>query len=104
MEFFEACGSFIVEHPIPVLAALVILNVLSFCLYLADKIKAKRGLWRIPESTLILSAWLFGGLGAVAGMYIVRHKTKHIKFVILVPLAFVVQAIFLILSLSALLF
>lgn len=54
-----------------------------------DKKKAERSKWRIKESTLILSAFLFGGIGSFAGMQVFRHKTKHIKFQVLVPVAVV---------------
>ena len=60
-------------------------------MYIADKRKAKKGRWRTPESTLILLAFAGGSVGALAGMYVFRHKTKHWKFRILVPLAFVVH-------------
>jgi len=61
-------------------------NLLAFALYGADKRKAKRGTWRIRESTLLLVAALGGSAGALLGMELFRHKTKHWKFKILVPL------------------
>ena len=64
---------------------LIIVNLISFSLYGLDKLKAKKGLWRIRESTLLLVAGLGGSLGALLGMEIFRHKTKHWKFKILVP-------------------
>lgn len=64
---------------------LLVLNLAAFVLYGLDKGKAKRGAWRIPEATLLLVA-LFGPLGALLGMELFRHKTKHWKFKILVPL------------------
>lgn len=52
-----------------------------------DKRKSiKRG-WRIPERTLIFIAFIGGALGSFLGMHIFRHKTKHMKFIILIPLA-----------------
>ncbi len=68
------------------LAVLLLVNVLAFALYGIDKLKAKKGAWRIPESTLLLVAFLGGSLGALLGMELFRHKTKHAKFRILVPL------------------
>ena len=61
-------------------------NLLAFALYGIDKGKAKRGAWRIRESTLLLAALLGGSAGALLGMELFRHKTKHWKFKILVPL------------------
>lgn len=66
-------------------------NVVVFAVYAIDKYKAKRNKWRIPEKTLILLAFLGGAYGALAGMYMIRHKTKHLKFQILVPLAAVLN-------------
>ncbi len=68
------------------LVLLAAMNLLAFALYGIDKLKAKRGAWRIPESTLLLVAFLGGSLGAFLGMELFRHKTKHAKFKILVPL------------------
>ena len=65
---------------------LAIINAISFILMLADKYKAKKNLWRIPEATLMGFAAAGGSIGALAGMYLVRHKTKHLKFTIGVPI------------------
>lgn len=62
------------------LPILAILSLLAFILYGADKHKAKRGLWRIPEKTLLLASFLGGALGGLAAMQIFRHKTKHWYF------------------------
>ena len=69
-----------------ILLLLVAVNLVSFTLYGLDKLKAKKGLWRIRESTLLLIAVLGGSLGALLGMEVFRHKTKHAKFKVLVPL------------------
>ena len=69
-----------------ILLLLIAVNLVSFALYGLDKVKAKRGLWRIRESTLLLVAALGGSLGALMGMELFRHKTKHWKFKILIPL------------------
>ncbi len=63
-------------------------NLLVFFLYGLDKQKARRGQWRISERMLMGSAILMGGLGALYGMKLFRHKTKHMKFRVGVPLAF----------------
>ncbi len=68
-----------------ILLYLLIVNALAFLLMLADKRKAQKKLWRIPESTLLLSAAIGGSIGALAGMYTFRHKTKHLKFTLGVP-------------------
>lgn len=72
-------------------AILILWNLVVFIIYAADKRRAAQGRWRIKEATLIGSAFLMGGVGAFLGMKILRHKTKHAKFVVLVPLAVVVN-------------
>ena len=64
---------------------LVIINAAGFGLMLADKHKAKKNLWRIPEATLMGAAALGGSIGARLGMYTVRHKTRHKKFTLGIP-------------------
>ena len=54
-----------------------------------DKLKAKKNKWRIPEGTLLLLCFLGGGVAGLLGMSLFRHKTKHLKFQILVPLSIV---------------
>ena len=64
---------------------LLLINAAAFFLMLADKHKAKKHRWRIPERTLIGSALLGGSIGALAGMYLFRHKTRHLKFTLGIP-------------------
>lgn len=70
---------------------LIIINASAFLLMLIDKQKARRGAWRIPEATLLASAILGGSAGALAGMYCFRHKTRHVKFSLGIPLILAVQ-------------
>ncbi len=62
------------------LAFIALMSVISFFLYGADKSKAKRGAWRIKESVLLGFGFFGGAIGAIAGMEIFRHKTKHWYF------------------------
>lgn len=101
MEILKFFGEYIIQYPLIVLGILVLMNLIALIAYVSDKRKAKKGKWRTPEATLIAFAWLFGSVGALIGMYGFRHKTQHIKFILLVPLAFVVQSAFLILSIYA---
>ena len=83
---------------------LLLINAAAFVLMLADKIKAKKNRWRIPERTLIGSAILGGSIGALVGMYTFRHKTKHLKFTLGIPAILIAQialAIFLIMKIGA---
>ena len=68
-----------------ILLLFVAVNLVSFALYGLDKLMAKKGLWRIRESTLLLIALLGGSVGALLGMEVFRHKTKHWQFKVLVP-------------------
>ena len=72
-----------------ILLAILAWNVIVFFLYAADKSRAKRAARRISERTLILSALCLGGAGAMAGMSLLRHKTQHTNFKILVPIGLI---------------
>lgn len=74
-----------------ILIGLAVWNAIVFLVYAYDKSSSAKRQWRIPESTLILLALAGGGLGAFLGMYVIRHKTRHLKFKLVVPLALVVQ-------------
>lgn len=76
-----------------IITYLILVNAVAFVLMLADKHKAKKGAWRIPEATLIGSALLGGSIGAIAGMNLFRHKTKHPKFFIGLPLILALQIV-----------
>ncbi len=70
---------------------LIAVNVLGFALMGMDKAKARRGAWRIPEKALFLTALLGGSVGAYLGMFAFRHKTKHLSFVLGLPLILLLQ-------------
>ena len=70
---------------------LLLINALGFLLMLIDKWKAKHNRWRIPEATLMGVAAIGGSIGSPLGMYTFRHKTKHIKFTLGIPLILAVQ-------------
>ena len=72
---------------------LLLINIAAFALFGADKKKARRGDWRISEKALFLSAVLGGSLGALIGMRLFHHKTKHWYFVIGIPAILVLQII-----------
>ncbi len=74
---------------------LVFMNLLSFLLFYVDKQRAIRHEWRISEKTLFLSAIAGGSVGAIAGMYVFHHKTRHWYFVIGMPAILVVHAVIL---------
>ena len=75
------------------LVYLLIVNAAGFLLMLVDKIKARKNLWRIPEATLMTVAAIGGSIGAIAGMNLFRHKTKHAKFYIGLPVILTLQVV-----------
>lgn len=84
-----------------ILLYLLIINAIGFVLMLVDKHKARKNLWRIPEATLMTAAALGGSVGCLIGMYTVRHKTRHLKFTLGIPLILAAQvalALFLLLK------
>lgn len=78
-----------------ILLYLIVINALGFGLMLVDKYKARKNLWRIRESTLLLVAVLGGSIGSLIGMYTVRHKTRHLKFTLGIPVILAVQILLL---------
>ena len=70
---------------------LVLVNLWAFALMWFDKRRAGTGGRRIRERTLFLSALLGGSLGAVLGMRLFRHKTRHWYFVWGMPLILLAQ-------------
>jgi uncharacterized membrane protein YsdA (DUF1294 family) len=77
-------------------ANLGLMNLLAFYMFWLDKRNARKRRWRIPENTLLGVAFIGGSLGALLGMYIFRHKTKHWKFKILIPLFLMLHILILI--------
>lgn len=73
------------------LVYLLLINAAGFAVMLADKLKAKRGAWRIPEATLMTIAAIGGSIGSLIGMYLFRHKTRHPKFTVGIPVILVLQ-------------
>lgn len=71
----------------------IIINVIGFLVMYIDKQKAKKGKWRIPEKTLFIITALGGWIGTIAGMYLFRHKTQKIAFVIGFPTIAILEII-----------
>ena len=76
---------------------LAVVNLAAFALMGVDKRRAERGAWRIPERTLFLPAILGGSPGAILGMQVFRHKTRHRQFMIGMPLILLVQLVIVVL-------
>lgn len=67
------------------------INVTALLLCAVDKACARKNVWRVPETTLLLSAALGGSGGLLMGMLVLRHKTRHKQFVMGVPALLIVQ-------------
>lgn len=78
----------------PLWAALGLMNLVTFIVYAYDKhiARQQKGKRRVPERTLLLLAFLGGCVGAALGMSLCRHKTKQMRFLILVPLSVLLWA------------
>ena len=61
----------------------VIMSILTTLIYIVDKIKAINNKYRIKERTLLVFSFLFGSVGGLFSLYVIRHKNRHIKFVVL---------------------
>ena len=61
-------------------AFIFLMSLVAFILYGVDKRKAKKELWRIPEAVLLNFGFFGGAIGALLGMKMFRHKTKHWYF------------------------
>lgn len=79
---------------------LTIINLIGFFSMGIDKYKAIHHKWRIPENTLFIMAIIGGSIGSILGMQLFRHKTKHPRFVIGMPVILILQVLITILQIS----
>ena len=70
---------------------LLAVNVLAFILYGVDKKRARNREWRISEKTLIGIAVIGGSIGAILGMHVFHHKTRHWYFRFGLPVILIIQ-------------
>ena len=68
-----------------------IINLFAIFLMKYDKVKAINNQYRVSEKTLFLIALILGGIGRYIGMYLFRHKTKHVKFTVGIPLIIILN-------------
>ena len=85
--------SVMLQIPIIILSYLVVINLIAFVLYGIDKKRAIRNEHRIRESVLLWIARLGGAIGSWLGIKIFRHKTKHTKFRLVVPLWMIIWVV-----------
>ena len=70
---------------------LILINALALLLMRADKQKARRRQWRIPEALLFGTALLGGSAGAVLGMLLFAHKTRKPLFSVVLPVVLILH-------------
>lgn len=70
---------------------LLVINAVAFIVYGIDKLKARKGRWRISEATLLLLALVGGSIGSWLGMKVWHHKTMHRKFQYGLPVILLLQ-------------
>ena len=74
-----------------ILYYLLFINLFACIITAVDKYKATHQKWRIPEKVLMLVTILGGSVGMYLTMRIIHHKTRHKKFMIGIPIIFVLQ-------------
>lgn len=72
---------------------LLCISLIAIVYTIADKIKAKKGKWRVSEATLFLLSLLGGSVAMYITMQLIRHKTKHLRFMIGIPLIILLQIV-----------
>ena len=71
---------------------LIIINFVAILVTASDKHRAKKHRWRVPENTLLLLAALGGSPAMLVTMLLIRHKTRHPKFMVGIPVILILQA------------
>ena len=70
---------------------LILINLFGFAIMGIDKRRAIRHRWRVPERVLFGTAFCFGSIGILTGMYVFRHKTRHLSFRLGIPAILALQ-------------
>ena len=74
-----------------ILIYLAVISLVAIVVTIADKSKARRSKWRVPEATLLGISALGGSVAMFITMLLIRHKTKHVKFMLGIPLIIALQ-------------
>lgn len=70
---------------------LILINLIAVIVTIYDKLCAVKRRWRVKESTLLLLSALGGSICMYITMLLIRHKTRHIKFMLGIPLILIFQ-------------
>ena len=80
------------EYAIAIITYLAVVSIVAAGLTLRDKHAAAGGKWRVKERTLLLVSAIGGSVVMYVVMRLIRHKTKHMKFMLGIPLIIIAQA------------
>lgn len=70
---------------------IVAINIITFWMFALDKKRARKKVWRIPESRLLFFSLIGGSLGGILAMITVHHKTRKLIFTIGMPVLLVIN-------------
>lgn len=70
---------------------LAAISLFAVIITVFDKFRAKRGGWRVRESTLLIVSALGGSVAMLLTMILIRHKTRKPKFMIGIPIITALQ-------------
>lgn len=90
--YSRSISVFFYKHMFEILVFVALINVVTCLLFRIDKNRAKKRKTRIPEATLISLTIAGGCIGAMIGMCVFRHKTKHAIFIFVTLLSFFVYS------------
>ena len=76
------------------IAYLIVISIISMIICIYDKVISKKNdvKLRIPEKVLLLFSALGGSVAMFITMLLTRHKTKHVKFMLGIPVIMILQA------------
>ena len=69
------------------------MNLIGFFVMGIDKSRSRKHKRRVPEKTIFIISIISGSVGVFAGMYLFRHKTRHLKFVVGIPVIIAAQVV-----------
>ena len=75
------------------LILVAIMSLITLIFYKVDKVKAIKNKYRIKEKTLVMLSFFFGSIGGLIGMYVIRHKNRHFKFIFTNWLFFIIHIV-----------
>ena len=67
------------------------ISLIAIILTLRDKSAAKKQKWRVKERSLLIVAALGGSVAMIITMRAIRHKTRHAKFMVGIPVIIALQ-------------